>query len=148
MGRERKDHSNAEVTSILEQLLAENVTISAREVAKRHSLIASASAITRDKVRRELVETYKRRQDELKVWYRRVSKTSTSTVATQLERLQERITELERNEAALLRAHIALIAVVAEVGGTAKLKDFYVHFRELRESLHKLNAFGENHRKM
>lgn len=140
MVRSRLDESNSELISILEHLLSENIKVSAREVAKRHSCYKSASTITRDNARRQLLENYQQRQVELDQWHRRISKKSKDSVAMELEQLRSRLEQAERNESILLQAHVSLVSVVAELGGMEKLKDYYAHFRELRQSLEGLDA--------
>lgn len=143
MVRKRSDEADTQLIAILESLLAENINISAREVAKRHPEVASASTITRDPARRELLESYQLRQLELQKWQNRLAKGNKAEVATQMERQQSRIEQLERNEEILLRGHVSLIAVMAELGGTTKLAQYYAHFSELRNSLIQLNALPE-----
>ncbi|NHZ91055.1 hypothetical protein F2P45_18830 [Massilia sp. CCM 8733] len=148
MVRKRSDEADTQLTAILESLLAENINISAREVAKRHPEVASASTITRDRARRELLEIYQLRQVELNKWQDRLKKGSKAEVATKLEQQQSRIEQLERNEEILLRGHVSLIAVMAELGGTTKLSSYYNRFSELRDSLAQLNALPESARKI
>lgn len=143
MVRKRSDEADTQLIAILENLLAENINISAREVAKRHPAVASASTITRDRARRELLESYQVRQVELQKWQNRLKKGNKAEVATQLARQQSRIEQLERTEEILLRGHISLIAVMAELGGTTKLSSYYNRFSELRNSLTQLKALPE-----
>lgn len=144
MVRKRLDETDTQLKAILEDLLAENVNISAREVAKRHPDVASASTITRDHARRELLESYQLRQVELQKWQNRLKKGNKAEVATKLEQQQSRIEQLERNEEILLRGHVSLIAVMAELGGTTKLSSYYSRFSELRNSLTQLNALPQH----
>ncbi len=49
--------------------------------------------------------------------------------------VEERICELEGNEAARVASHLAMITAMCELGGTAKLVKFYKQYADVRDSL-------------
>jgi hypothetical protein len=140
MARNTLDEQHIEFTTILEELLASNQAITAREIARRHSTLSSASTITRHPKRRELLEDYQKRQGELRHWKNRLGKTSKDQIATKLEAQQARILELEITVNTITTGHVALIAAVAQVGGIGKLTKFYENFREVRNRLQDAGA--------
>jgi hypothetical protein len=145
VARNTLDEQHIEFTNILEELLASDQAITAREIARRHSTLSSASTITRHPKRRELLESYQKRQGELRHWKSRLGKTSKDEIATKLESQQARIIELETTVKTITTGHIALIAAVAQIGGMGKLAKFYENFREIRNSLQDAGAIPREH---
>lgn len=135
MARNTLDEQHEEFIKIMEELLSNDQNITAREVARRHSALSSASTITRHPKRRELLETYQQRQIELRLWKGRLGKSSKENTAAKLATQQARIMELENTVNALTTGHLALIAAVAQIGGMGKLAKFYEDFRDVRNSL-------------
>lgn len=60
--------SDSEIVRVLNGMLAANVTITPRAVAKKHPSIRHASSITRHAVRSELLRQYQTRQREFRSW--------------------------------------------------------------------------------
>lgn len=135
MARKTQDEDNRELEGVLQKLLNENIDITAREIARRHSLLSSASTITRHLGRRKLVEEYQRRQSEMRAWQARLGKRSKEQVAGELAAQQAKISELDETVRTLVTGHVALIAAVAQVGGMSKLAKFYENFRDVRHQL-------------
>ena len=140
MARKTQDHDNSELESILQELLNQNIAITAREVARRHSSLSSASTITRHPGRRQLVEQYQKRQTEMRTWKDRLGKRSKDRVAEELAVQEAKIVELDQTVRTLVTGHVALIAAVAQVGGMSKLLKFYEIFREVRDQLTQAGA--------
>jgi hypothetical protein len=143
MARNTLDEQFIEFTGLLEELLANDKNITAREIARRHSTLSSASTITRHPKRRALLETYQARQAELRLWGKRLTKISKRETASKLALQQARINELEVTVKALTQGHLALIAAVAQVGGMGKLVKYYEDFRQVRNSLQESGALPE-----
>ena len=135
MARKTLDEQHQELTRILDELLADDQNITAREVARRHSILSSASTLTRHPMRRQILATYQERQIELRLWKSRVGKTSQTNMATKLATQQAHIVTLENTINILTSGHVALIAAVAQLGGMGKLAKFYEDFREIRNGL-------------
>ncbi|WP_234267613.1 hypothetical protein [Hydrogenophaga sp. NFH-34] len=135
MARKTLDPSHTELTSVLEGLLARNEDVTARAVTRLHTSIRDASGITRHTERRQLLEQYQARQRELRKVLGQVQKSGTAIAADKLQQALERVRELEANEAARVASHLAMIHVVAELGGTAKLQRFYKRYADIRDRL-------------
>lgn len=101
MARNTIDDNHNELVNILEDLLASDTDITAREVARRHTLFSSASTITRHVDRRNLLDNYQQKQIELRQWKGKLKKTSKEDTARKLASQQARINQLEVG-----RAHV------------------------------------------
>lgn len=64
--RKRHDPDNATLKGVLENLIAENVDVTIREVARRHPELNNASAFTRNPGRMTLIDDALRRQAEVR----------------------------------------------------------------------------------
>lgn len=135
MVRKTIDPEHEELRALLEGLLGRNEDISARAVARLHSLVKDASGITRHPERRKLLETYQQRQQEFRTALGSIRRSGTAAVAAQLEAANTRIRELEDGQAARIASHVAMIHAVAEIGGAAKLHEFYKRFAPIRDRL-------------
>lgn len=144
MARKTQDQDNSELQAILRELLDQNIAITAREIARRHSSLSSASAITRHPGRRQLVEEYKNRQVEMRTWQDRMGKRSKENVAEQLAVQEAKILKLDQTVQTLVTGHVAPIAAVAQVGGMSKLSKFYENFREVRHQLVQARAIPQD----
>lgn len=140
MARKTQDPDNSELHGVLVTLLEDNVDITAREVARRHSSFSSASTITRQPERRVLLEQYQERQTQMRAWQNRVGKKSKEQIADVLTVQEAKIDKLDKSVRALVAGHVALIAAVAQVGGMSKLSKFYASFRDVRIQLSELGA--------
>jgi hypothetical protein len=107
MARNTLDEQFIEFTGLLDQLLANDEDITAREIARRHSTLSSASTITRHPKRRALLETYQARQVELRLWGKRLTKTSKGETASKLALQQAHIDKLEATVKTLTQGHLA-----------------------------------------
>lgn len=144
MARNTLDNQHEEFINILEELLKLDQDITAREIARRHTKLSSASTITRHPERRELLEAFQKRQNELRIWKKQLGKTSKDKTAAKLNTQQAQIAELETTVKILTTGHVALIAAVAQVGGMGKLVKFYENFREVRNHLQDAGALPKN----
>lgn len=140
VARKTQDEDNRELERVLQELLNQNTAITAREVARRHSSLSSASTITRHLGRRNMVEEYQKRQSEMRAWQDRLGKRSKEQVAGDLAAQQAKISELDATVQTLVTGHVALLAAVAQVGGMSKLSKFYENFREVRQQLTQTGA--------
>lgn len=138
------DNHDLEMELILQNMIEENITISARGVARIHSKINAASSITRIKHRRALFDKYKLKQNNLRVWAKRLDKQShTST----LERIAEQeliINKLEHKIELLTASHVAMIRVVGELGGFSKWVQFFQDYHSSLETLYSIGAVPDD----
>jgi hypothetical protein len=135
VARKTHDPLHEELRAVLNGLLERNDDVTARAVARLHSTVKNASGIVRHPERRQILEQYQTRQQELRTAIGKVRQSGTSAAAVKLQASAERIRELEENEAARVASHLAMIHAVAEMGGTAKLQLFYKRFSVIRDAL-------------
>lgn len=132
--------ADAEMCQILEELLAADIDISARAVARKHSSIKAASSITRHDSRRALLTQYQERQRAFRQWLLRLPKRSRANIAADMALKDNRIKELEKQVELLTASHLALIRTVGELGGFSKWTKFYDNYAEARRQLETMNA--------
>ena len=125
---------------ILEDMLADNVDITARAVARLHPKVKHASTITRNEYRSEVLAKYQAKQIDIRSHIGRIGKRSKEKVASDLADKDRRIAELERQVAMLKASHLAMIRVVGEMGGMGKWAKFFEGYRSIRDELADLNA--------
>ncbi|MFZ3127304.1 MAG: hypothetical protein WA136_04730 [Rhodoferax sp.] len=135
MTRKTKDPMHTELIAVLEGMLERNEDISARAVTRLHSTVKNASDITRHNERRALLEQFQSKQLELRKFASKVRHSGTTVAAKKLQAAEEKIRELEGNEAARIASHLAMISAMCELGGTAKLLKFYKEYAEIRDQL-------------
>ncbi len=135
MARKTIDPNHLELKAVLDGLLERNEDVTVRAVARLHPSIKNPSGLIRHAERRSLIEQYQARQTELRAAVNKVRRTGTAAAAVKLQATTERIRDLEEAEAARVASHVAMIHVVAELGGTAKLLQFYKRFAPIRDSL-------------
>lgn len=129
------DPDNAELRSILETLLAEDVTVTAREVARRHSCLNDASAFTRNAVRKELIAEYAQRQAESRTAHAATDPAGSEELSQKVRERNERIAELEQTVRNLAAAHVGLIRAVQLAGGFRSLEKFWQDYSEVADAL-------------
>lgn len=148
MARNTIDPLHTELTSVLNGMLDRNEDITARSVTRIHSTLKNASDITRHPDRRAIFEKFQTKQLELRKFAVKVKHSGTTIAAKQIQASDERVRELEANEAARVASHLAMISAMCELGGTAKLLKFYKEFAHIRDRLAKQGALppqlGEN----
>ena len=148
MARNIIDPLHTELTSVLNGMLDRNKDITARSVTRIHATLKNASDITRHPDRRAILEKFQTKQLELRKFAGKVKHSGTTIAAKRLQASDERVLELEANEAARVASHLAMISAMCELGGTAKLVRFYKKYAHIRDQLAKQGAlppdFGEN----
>ena len=137
--RSAPDHDD-EMKQILEDLIACDKDITAREVARRHPLLRAASSITRDPTRRALLISYQQRQKDLRQWSARTQKTSAASVERILADREARIAELEQHVELLVGSHVAMLRAVGELGGFSKWSRFFEKTSAARSTLATLGS--------
>lgn len=143
MPRKLQDQDNRELEQVLQMLLDADIDITAREVARRHSTLSSASTITRHPGRRQLVEDFQTKQQNMREWQKRLRKRSKGQTAELVSTQEARIDQLDQSVRVLIAGHLSLIAAVAQVCGMGKLVKFYERFREVRDQLANLTAIPD-----
>lgn len=128
------------MVKVLEELLAEDVDITARAVARLHPALKAASSITRSPMRMELLSKYKERQASYRRWNGRTKRMSGTEQSAVLAARDTRIAELEAAVQLLTASHVAMLRVVGELGGFSKWAKFYQNYSSVRDQLGSLGA--------
>ncbi|CAJ0784009.1 hypothetical protein [Ralstonia chuxiongensis] len=138
----RADETNTELAGILDALLASDIDITAREVARRHTSLRNASAFTRDTKRMELIRGAQARQQQLR--------TTLNPHVTHAQSLSEKLAEkssdvvkLEAQVRALVASHAACINAVLRAGGMSALQRFWRDYRDVGDTLREVSAYPE-----
>lgn len=136
----RVDNHNAQLAGILDELLAADINITVREVARRHPSLRNASAFTRDPERKLLIEQAQIRQRQLRTTLNPHVERA-SSLAQKLESKNERVSELESQVRALVASHAACIKAVMVSGGMPALERFWKEYKDIGDSLRTVSAF-------
>lgn len=127
-----------EMLQVLEQLLADDVAITARAVARLHPSLKAASSITRNSTRRAILMQFQARQAEFRRWRSRTSKQSAIKSATALATQSGQISDLKSSVQMLTASHVAMLRAVGELGGFCKWAQFYESYAASRKKLEDL----------
>lgn len=138
--RQTLDATHVELNAILEDLLQADVDISAREVARRHSVLKNASAFTRNKERAAIIATAQKRQEDARCVRHAPVVQKAATLAEQLAEKTAKVERLERQVAGLVASHAACIRAVMQHGGMRSLQRLWLDYRELPKTLAELGA--------
>lgn len=96
--------------------------------------------MTRNPERRRLLEESQAKQLQLRAAARGIKRSGPTAAAEKLQASEERILALELGEAARVASHVAMIHAMAELGGTAKLQQFYGKYAQIRDGLSRAGA--------
>lgn len=136
--RRLQDPTNVELKAILEQLLSENVDITVREVARRHSELKNASAFTRNSTRMNFITEARQKQLQFRVIA--TSLTPTVVQACVAGKRTVGVAALETQIKRLVAAHAGLIRAVQLVGGMGALERFWKEYKEVGDAVQELGA--------
>ena len=106
-------------------MFANGERISARGALKHMPDVRAPSSLTRDPVRRQILEEFRRRQAERDAWAERAKKQSSERLEKALADRARRISELERQVQILVASHRGLVQVVGELGGLPKWRQAF-----------------------
>ncbi|MCK8688259.1 MULTISPECIES: hypothetical protein [Pseudomonas] len=139
--RRLQDPTNVELKAILEQLLSENIDITVREVARRHSELKNASAFTRNSTRMSFIT--EARQKQLQVRVIATGITPTVVQASVAAKRTVEVAALELQIKQLVAAHAGLIRAVQLVGGMGALERFWKEYKEIGDAVQELGALPQ-----
>lgn len=122
---------------VLEQMLTGGERISARGALKHMPDVRAPSSLTRDPVRRQILEEFRRRQAERNAWAERAKKQSVARLEKALADRDRRISELEHQVQVLVASHRGLVQAVGELGGLPKWRQA---FQGYEPTLHEIIA--------
>lgn len=137
------DPSHHELSEVLDQLLEEDVDVTAREVARRHPTLKAVTAFTRNAARAQVIADAQRRQQEVRSVATTPHRKRAETLSEQLERRGEKVTELEGAVSALVASHVACVRAVMRHGGMPALERFWNDYKEIGEQVSSLGAIPE-----
>jgi hypothetical protein len=131
------------IEKIVEDLLDAGVEVSARELARRHPTIKSASSFTRIAERRAILDRY--RLDQLRI--QRVASTSNKqsrcSLGKQLAEKELKIENLQRQVDLLQASHVAMLRALGEMGGFGIWAKFFEESEPLRKKLQQMGALPQ-----
>jgi len=137
------DPENKELLRILQQLLDENVDISAREIVRRHSSLKHATGITRNPTRTGLVEEWQKLQERVRAAAAAAGPAPAKTLREQLDQHKARIKILEGQVRALVASHAACVRAVYERGGARGLQRFWADYDQIGQTIRALGALPD-----
>lgn len=139
----RLDDRNAELAGILDALVAADITITVREVARHHPSLRNASAFTRNPERMRLIDQAQNRQRQLRTTLNPHVVRATS-LSEQLAQKNDRVKELEGQVRTLIASHAACVQAVMAVGGMNALQRYWKEYKAIGESLRAISAFPDS----
>jgi hypothetical protein len=134
---------DTDMVRVLEAMLENDETITARAVARSHPRLKQASSIIRSASRSRLLDEFKAKQKQYRIWQARAPKRSRDRLAAKLAQKDSRIAELERQVEILRVFDIAMMRTVGELGGMGKLLKLYESYREVRGELQRLGLLAK-----
>lgn len=132
------DPSNVELKKFLDQLALEDVDITARAIARHHSLLKNASAFTRNPARMKLI--VESRQKQLEARAAAASLSSFDVHDKKSQRLNRDNEVLVLKLKRLIAAHAGLIRAVQLAGGMSALERFWKEYKEVGDAVQILDA--------
>lgn len=121
--------------NILEELLDNDTTITAREITRHHPTLKHASTITRSIERRSLLKEYQDKQKYFRKHINNSKKQNQSKLALQLAEKDKKIAELEKQIQILTASHIAMLKAIGEVGGMSAWIKFFEKNKDIKSYL-------------
>lgn len=138
--RKLQDNDNVELRRVLEELLAENLDITVREVSRRHSSLKNASAFTRNPARMALVEAAQLRQRDARNIKEGPVARKAASLADTVEARNAEIEQLQAQVRSLIASHAGCIAALWYTGGYGAMERFWKEYKAVGESVRELGA--------
>ena len=138
------NNTDEEMLSILEELLEKDITITAREVARRHSAFNHAASITRNSDRQKLLRDFQEKQALVRKLTHSAKKIAKSSLIADLAEKDQKIAMLEEQVQILTASHIAMLRVVGQVGGMEAWSSFFKNLPEEKAFLLKESKLVKN----
>jgi hypothetical protein len=126
--------------SVLKEMLERGERISARGVLKHVPDLRAPSSLTRDPVRRSLLEEFRQLQSTRNAWVERAKKQSTARLQRLLAERDDRVRELEHHVQVLVGSHRALMVAVGELGGLPVWRKAFAGYERCLKDLALLGA--------
>jgi hypothetical protein len=138
------NNTDEEMLSILEELLEKDITITAREIARRHSAFNHAASITRNSNRQQLLHEFQEKQTLVRKLTHSAKKIAKSALIADIAEKDRKITQLEEQVQILTASHIAMLRAVGQVGGMEAWSNFFKNSFEEKAFLLKKAGLAEN----
>jgi len=135
---DEKDH---QLSCLLELMVVEDVTITARSIARRsHGVFKHASDLTRRPERRALVEAAQQRQATLRLAAAKLSKSGRLDVAARLKAAEDEIRRLKADREILVAAVRAAILAIGRIGGMKAWREYFPIYSDAFASLQRIGV--------
>jgi hypothetical protein len=135
-----KDAEHSDLREVLESLIANDVDVTVREVARRHPTLKNASAFTRSEARVALIEQARQRQQDARKVRAGPEAEKALTLSEALEQRTQRVEQLELQVKQLVASHAACVRAVMMHGGMASLERFWAEYKAIGEGMKALGA--------
>ncbi|MCA0374683.1 hypothetical protein [Limnohabitans sp.] len=132
------DPKNEELTDILKTLLTDNIDITAREVARRHSTLKNPSAFTRNEARTALIAAAQAQQHGVRNIV--AGSGASGSLQDQVAGYRQEIKRLEDQLTHMVAAHAGLIRAVQMAGGGPALERFWRDYKAVGDAVHSHSA--------
>jgi hypothetical protein len=132
------DPKNEELADILNTLLTDNIDITAREVARRHSTLKNPSAFTRNEARSALIAAAQAQQQGVRKIV--AGGGGAGSLQDQAAGYRQDIKRLEAQLTHMVAAHAGLIRAVQMAGGGPALERFWRDYKAVGDAVHSLSA--------
>lgn len=132
---------NAHLEELLEAMIAEDQTITARAIVRRSGdVFKNATDITRNVARRTKFENAKRKQETIRIAIGRSSGKSRAELEQLVKVKNAKIDELQGDRELVIASHRMMILAMAEMGGFSKWKRFFVGYQATVDKLESMDA--------
>jgi hypothetical protein len=132
---------NAHLEELLEAMIAEDETITARAIVRRSGdVFKNATDITRNVDRRTKFETAQRKQETIRTSIGRSSNKSRAELERLVEVKNAEIDELQADRQLVIASHRMMILAVAEMGGFSKWKRLFEGYQAAVDKLDSMDA--------
>ena len=139
--RQTGTDQDAKLLDVLKSFIDEDRTISLRGVCQHVGI--DPGNTKRDRWRDAVIQACKTHQGELRQWRKRQAKRSRTEDAKALVARDERVADLERQNALLRASHKAMILAVGELGGMAAYMRFFDDWRSVEVELASIGAMPD-----
>jgi hypothetical protein len=128
----------------LEAMIIDNKHITARGIVRRmQGVFKNATDITRQPLRRALLERYQEKQSTLRSVLEKADKQSKASLSAQIARKDEKLASLKRQCELLIASHKAMILGVGEMGGMKAWRKFYTACPGIIDELRDIDAMSK-----
>lgn len=134
------DPDHEELEAVLADLIAGDINITAREVARRHPTLKNVSAFTRNSDRAARIEDAQARQNALRAIALGPDRVKVASVTEQLGKKTEEAHALKGQVEALVASHVACIRAVLRHGGMPALERFWADYKAVGEAVRAAGA--------